>query len=385
MQPATFAILGIFISVSAQATAASPAAPAPVHDASPGGGDGVVAAEVAVPDSAADTEKPSATKPGFGGWFDLDNSLGGGAFAGNAYNNNPALSTNLYLKPSYTFKAFGQTLAVTAWENLYYADILDKNAYDTRQIDWSDLRLTLSDQNIYEIPKTGIKIGGMIRGVVPISYSSRYTSLVTAIWAGVSFSKSFYGLDLSAGVLGAKEFHRFTTAQFPCTGAQEPISASAGEAPTGGFLDAFTNGICQPGEQGAPAASGTPTAMVDNVSWDLVPYFEAQYNFTSKWNLGVTIYYFDQFAYAVPVDQYSPQVVDSNGQPVAQANGRQDSLWTIASLGYNIDDHWQLGLGLWDTALPKTPDNRAFIPWFVDPYGLATNDWTMYFDVIATY
>ncbi len=378
----TPALIALLLGLSPSAPPAATSAPTPTR----GGGDGVTA-QVTVPDTAADVEKkPAAQKPGLGGWFDFDNSLGGGAFAGNAYNNNPAFSTNLYLKPSYTFKAWGHTLALTAWQNVYYADVLDKNAFDTRQIDWSDLRLTLSDNDIWEIPKTGIKITGMVRGVAPISYQSRFDSMVTALWWGVGLSRSIWGVDIKAGVLAAKEFHRFTTAQFPCSAAgSEPISATAGEAPTGGFLDAFTNGVCQPGAQGAAADSSTPTAMIDNVSWDFVPYVDIEYNLNSHWNFGVTAYYFDQFAYAMPLDQFSAPIVDSNGNRVAQANGRQDSFWMIANLGYNIDDHWGLSLGLWDTALPKTPDNRAFLPWFIDPWGAATNDWSTYFDVVYTY
>jgi hypothetical protein len=311
--------------------------------------------------------------------------VGSGAFVANSYVNNPALSTNLYLKPAYKFQAWGQSLALTLWENLYYADILDKNALDQRQFDWSDLRITLSDEKIYEEPHTHLKLGGMIRGVAPLSYASRYNSLITTLWAGVVVSRSFYGLDLKAGLLAAKEFHRYSTAQIPCSDVtSEPVAVAPGEAPSGGFLNALANGNCQPG--GVLVGNGTtPTNFVDNISWDVVPYFDAQYSFNDKWNLGVTVYYFDQFAYSMPVDQYSTPVIDSSGNPVAQSQGRSDSLWTIASVGYTIDEHWSLGAGVWDTSLPKTTDNRSFLPWFIDPYGLATNDWTAYFDVVATF
>ncbi|MHB8420392.1 MAG: hypothetical protein ACYDCL_20155 [Myxococcales bacterium] len=361
---------------------ASPAAEGPALSAP----SGEAADAPALPDTAADAEVVPAQKPGLGGWFDLDNSLGSGAFVANPYVNNPAWSTNLYLKPSYTFKAWDQTLTFTGWENLYYATILDKNAFDQRQIDWSDLRLTLSDDKIYEEPHTHIKIGGMIRAVAPLSYGSRFDSLVTAIWAGVVVSRSVYGVDLKLGLLAAKEFHRFTTAQFPCSNSSlEPVAVTPGEAPTGGFLNAFTNGICSPGNGAASTSTTTPTTTVDNISWDVVPYFDASYNITDRWSIDVTVYYFDQFAYAIPVDQYSSQAVDSNGNLVAQSQGHVDSLWTIASTSYTFTDHWSLGLGLWDTALPKTTDNRAYLPWFVDPYALATNDWTAYLDVVFTF
>lgn len=349
------------------------------------GGGGDASDSPVIPDTATDVEITPAQKPGFGGWFDFDNSLGSGAFVANSYVNNPAWSTNLYLKPNYAFKAWGQPLTLTLWENLYYATILDKTALDQRQFDWSDLRVTLSDDKIYEEPHTHLKLGGMIRAVAPISYASRYNSMITTIWAGVTISRSFYGLDLKAGLLAGKEFHRYTTAQIPCSDVtSEPVSVAPGEAPNGGFLTALANGNCRPGAT-VVGSSTTPPNFVDNISWDVVPYFDAQYNFNDKWSVGVTVYYFDQFAYPMPVDQYSTQVIDSSGNPVAQSQGRSDSLWTIASVGYSITEHWQLGAGIWDTSLPKTTDNRSFIPWFIDPYGLATNDWTAYFDVIATF
>lgn len=353
---------------------------------------GEATAEVpVVPETAADAEVTPAAKPGLGGWFDLDNSLASGAFAANQYVNNPAWSTNFYMKPKYTFKAWDQSLTLTLWENLYYATILDKNAYDQRQFDWSDLRVTLSDDAIYVEPHSHLKLGGMIRAVAPISYASRYNSMITTLWAGVTLSRSIYGFDLKGGLLAGKEFHRYTTAEIPCGDVtSEPVSVAPGEVPQGGFLNALANGNCQPGATLSGSGTTTPTGngatnFVDNISWDVVPYFDAQYNFNDKWSLDVTVYYFDQFAYPMPVDQYSTPVIDSSGNPVAQSQGRSDSLWTIASLSYNLTEHWQLAVGLWDTSLPKTTDNRSFLPWFIDPYGLATNDWTAYFDVIATF
>jgi hypothetical protein len=376
------ALLTTGFAFSALATSSKPVPANPTSSA--GGGDGAGDSPI-IPDTATDTEVTPAAKPGFSAWVDLDNSLGSGAFVSNSYVNNPALSTNLYLKPAYKFQAWGQSLALTLWENLYYADILDKTALDQRQIDWSDLRITLSDAKIYEEPHTHLQLGGMIRAVAPISYASRYNSLITTIWAGVVVSRSLYGLDLKAGLLAGKEFHRYTTAQIPCSDiTSEPVNVAPGEAPNGGFLNALADGNCQPGST-LSGNGTTPPNFVDNISWDVVPYFDAQYNFSDKWNVGVTIYYFDQFAYPMPVDQYSTQVTDSSGNPVAQSQGRSDSLWTIASVGYSITEHWQLGAGLWDTSLPKTTDNRSFLPWFIDPYGLATNDWTAYFDVIATF
>ncbi len=373
MQLLVFALLSLSVATPAPAVA-------PSDPARAGGGDVAQSSEPELPDTAAEAEVAPPEKPGVGGNFIFDNSLGNGAFAANPYVNNPAWSTNLYLRPDYSIKVAGHTLKLQAWENLYYYSVLDKNAQDPRQVDWSDLRLTLSDAKIWEEPHTHIKIGGMIRGVAPLSYMSRFDSEITSIWAGVTVSKSFYGLDLMGGVLAAKNFFRYTTVQFPCSAVQgEPVTVLPGEGPTGSTLNVLNNGNCRSGDQAT--ANSTPA---DNVSWDLVPWFSAQYNFNDKWNLSATVYYFDQFAYPMPVDANSPQITDSNGNFVAQANGRMDSLWTIASLQYNLTDHYALGVGLWDTAAPKWNSNQGFRPWFFDP-ALAMNYTTVYFDVIATF
>lgn len=384
------ALLGLAAGFAPTALAAAPSTPpdpAKTVAASKGGGDGVApeasaATEPVVPETAADAEEAPKPKPGLGGNFIFDNSLGNGTFVSNPYANNPAWSTNLYLRPDYSFKLLGQNLKIQAWENLTYYTILDKNALDNRQVDWSDLRLTVSDANIYEEPHTHIKIGAMIRGTVPLSYQSRFDGMVTALWAGVTVSKSLFGIDLMGGVLGAKNFFRYTTAQFPCTaGGQEPVAVAPGDTPTGGFLNALTNGDCAAGGSGA----ANSTAITDNVSWNLVPWFSAQYNFSEKWNLSLTVYYFDQFFFPVPVDQNSSGIGDANGHQVAQVNGRTDSLWTIASLQYNLTDHWALATGLWDVSLPMTPDNRGLNPVFYDFLGPNQNDTTIYFDLIANY
>ena len=146
--------------------AQAPVTPAP---AQAGSGDGAAAPESVidepvVPPTADDNQKPPTEKPGFGGTFILDNDVPSGTFIGNnAYTFNPAISTNLYLRPQYTFKAWGETLRAQVWQNFYFADVLDKNAVVTRQFDWSDTRLSLYDDKIWMEPHSRIEIGGYVK------------------------------------------------------------------------------------------------------------------------------------------------------------------------------------------------------------------------------
>lgn len=373
----------------------TPATGVPLLAAPPlaGSGDGAQNPEASVaepilPPTADDDQKPPAEKPGFGGTFTFDNSVPSGTFIfNNAYTFNPAVTTNLYLRPSYTFKAWAQTLRAEVWQNFYVNDILDKNTPDTRRFDWSDMRLSIYDDKVYEEPHTKIAIGAFIRGSIPISYESQYETKITSLSAGVTLKKNIYRFNIQLGLQALKNFNRFTSAQFPCSAsAVSPVGLGPGGAPdisSTAVINGFQNGICR---------TGDPSTVVSfvNVDWALVPNGSIAYNFSDKLQLSLALYYFDEFAYPVPVDQYSTQIKDSNGNPVAAGQGRADGIWGITELSYNLDQHWGLSLGLWNAALPagvppKTADNKNFRFPFLDTYSLNSNDWNLFLDITASF
>jgi hypothetical protein len=331
-----------------------------------------------VPDSAADAEKSPGPKPGLGGSLTLDNSVQGSAFYTNPYVNNPAWTTNLYIKPDYTFNIGDQKLKFQLWETLSFTSWEDKETSTTQRFNWSDLRLTFSDAKIYEEPNTHIKLNGFIRGTIPLSQASQFATLYTQLSTGVGLKKSMYGFDFALGVQIAKNFNKYTSVQYSCgASVQEPVGIDGSGAPIIGF----ENGICRPGDT---------TSMVEgvNVSWSWGPNGTVAYHFTDKLSLSLSLYYFSAYKYPIGSSTYTSQIVDSNGNLAAQSNGHEDGFWGITDLSYAFTDHWSLDVGIWNGAggaygaPPETQSGGIPRNPFLDTYNL--NDFAMFLDITAS-
>jgi hypothetical protein len=335
-------------------------------------------ATTTVPDSAADSEKSPAPKPGLGGSFTLDNSVQGGAWYANPYLNNPAWTTNLIMKPEYAFKIGDQNLKFQLWETFSFTMWQDKETSTTQRFNWSDLRLTFVDTKIYEEPNTHIKLGGFIRGSIPLSQASQFATLYTALSTGISIKKSMYGFDFGLGVQITKNFNKYTSVQYSCADSvNEPVGIDGSGVPILGF----ENGICRPGDT-------TSAIQAVNISWSWAPNGTVAYHFTDKLSLSLSLYYLSGYNYPVQSSTYSAQTLDSNGNLAAQSQGHTDGFWGITDLSYAITDHWALDLGVWNGAgggfgapaetqsgaIPKNP--------FLDTYNL--NNFSMFFDITAS-
>ena len=166
-------------------------------------------ATTVVPDSAGDAEKSPAPKPGLGGSVTLDNSVEGSAFYTNAYINNPAWTTNLYLRPDYYVQDRRPKSEVSALGDSLVRDVAGQG--DDQHPALQLVRppgLTFSNAKIYEEPNTHIKLNGFIRGSIPLSQASQFATLYTQLSAGVGLKKSMYGFDFGLGVQIAKNFNK---------------------------------------------------------------------------------------------------------------------------------------------------------------------------------
>ena len=85
------------------------------------------------------------------------------------------------------------------------------------------------------------------------------------------------------------------------------------------------------------------------------------------------------------MNQFSPQVLSSTGNPVVSGQQYSDSLWGITSINYNLDEHWGLSAGIWNVALPKTLSGNQFRFPLLDTYAFNSNDWNLFIDVSATF
>jgi hypothetical protein len=335
-------------------------------------------ATTVVPDSAADAEKSPGAKPGLGGSFTLDNSVQGSAFYSNAYVNNPAWTTNLLLKPDYSFKVGDHKPKFQLWETLSFATWQDKTTPTTERFTWSDLRLTFSDSKLYEEPNTHIKLGGFLRGSIPLSQASQFATLYTQISTGISIKKSMYGFDFALGAGINKNFNKYTSVQYSCAqSVNQPVGIDSSGAPILGY----ENGICRPGDT---------TSMIQgvNVSWGWNANGSIAYHFTDKLSLSATLYYLVGYKYPIDASTYSSQIVDSNGNLAAQSQGHEDGFWGITDLSYALTDHWSFDLGIWNGAggaygaPPETQSGGIPRNPFLDTYNLA--NFSVFFDITAT-
>jgi hypothetical protein len=381
-------VLSVWVAVALGATVpVPPDKPATTPPAQAGSGDGATAPEATltepvVPLTADDDVKPPLPKPGFGGNFILDNSVPSGTFiVNNPYTFNPAVSTNLYLRPTFTFNIGNQSLKAEVWQSFTFADVLDKNSTLTRRFNWTDTRVSLYDSKFYEEPHTKLQFGAYVRGAIPISYQSQFATLITSVSGGVSVKKNLYRFNLQVGLSATKNFNRQTSAGFPCSASQVgPVAVVPGEAPDvsqSDVLEGFENGICQ--------AGAVTNASVVNTDWSIVPNGSVAYNFTDRLSLAVAFYYIQSYQYAQPVDQLSSPTLSSNGNPVVTGQQYTDSLWGITSINYNLDEHWGISAGVWNVALPKTLSGGQFRNPFLDTYALNSNDWNLFVDLSASF
>jgi len=332
-----------------------------------------------VPETAADAQKSPSAKPGLGGSITLDNAVQGSAFYSNAYVNNPAWTTNFLIRPDYSFKIGDQALKFQLWQTLSFVSWEDKSTSTTRRFDWSDLRVTLSDAKIYEEPNTHIKLNGFLRGSIPLSMASQFASLYTQISLGMGIKKSMYGFDFGLGAGIAKNFNKYTTAQYSCAqSSNQPVGI---DPATGQPIYGFVNGICRPGDT-------TSTIEAVNISWSWNANGSLAYHFTDKLSLSATLYYLSGYNYPVPFSSLSSQIRDSNGNFAAQNVGHVDGFWGITDLNYTITDHWAIDLGLWNGAggafgaPPETQSGAIPRNPFLDTYNLS--NFSVFFDLTAS-
>jgi len=291
-------------------------------------------------------------------------SVGTGTFVDpNSYGD---ISTGIIFAPSYAFDFKGIRLMATGRWLFSYEYTLPQNPTG-RRYNWSDLQFGLSAPRVFTERHTGVSVSPSIGLSAPISYTSQWNGSVTNLALGAGFSRSFIHDRLTVNYrLGGSHGFFIHPAVI--------VSTS-----TGGSSDANGNPIflCR--------ASDTYCASNGmNTDWTVSNTVSVDFKITEKLSVAASYWLTNTWRYAAAdgTDIYTPQAVDSSGNPVANSGmGRTDSVVTSLSANYELTRYVNLSAGTYTTSPPKTMDNQGFRNPFFDTISWASNLTTFYFSV----
>lgn len=330
-------------------------------------------AQSAVKDSAgtvtaANAKKQSWFQEKFSGSFvEAGLYVGSGSFYATGYRN-PYLSGSLYIRPRFNLGTKVQlSLNARIYQLLEFTQ--PDEPTDRRWVPL-DTWVWLSAGNLFTEKRTGIKLSGQFRIVIPSSYESVYSNLALGMALGFSLSKNFklpkdVGISLSLGAVATKNFHRHiyrgngpgdTTG---CRGLSNP--SAAGTAAIGEIATVSDTDTCG-------GSLNTSVSVVSSGSLGLS---------WKKLSFGVTLIFVSAFKYSFPKDQFTSTHAVSRGQV--------DSTWGLLSVGYDINDHFGLSLGLSSSQPAKTADNKGYrFPFFDFQSGNYANNTQVFASVAGT-
>lgn len=293
--------------------------------------------------------------------------VGSGSFYASGYRN-PYAAGYIYLRPRFNLGTkVGLALNLRLYQVLEFTQ--PDEPTDRR---WSplDVWLWLSAANLYTEPHSKIRLSGQFRLVIPSSYESVYANLALGMALGLNLSRGFklprdFGVSLSLGSVVTKNFHtKIYRGNGPddtsgCRAATSPggiATGPIGEQPTfadtdtcGGFLNTNVSVV---------------TSGSIGLSWRKVSF-------------GVTLIVVNAFKYAFPKDQYQSMN--------AVARGQSDATWGMLSLGYDVNDHLNLSLGMSSYQPVRTADQKGIrFPFFDFSSGNAANNTQVFVSMSGT-
>jgi hypothetical protein len=298
-----------------------------------------------------------------GSTAEITTYIGSGTFYTSGYHD-PYVSNAFYVRPQYDL---GTKYKLSLAGRIYIEE--EYTTPDTpngRRFNPLDSFVYLNAKNLYTMPRAKVRFFGGVRASIPISYESRYAHLVTA-------------LGVSAGASRAWEFGR-PDAQ----GKRWNLSLTWGE----GFAKAIRTSDIRgsgPGDttncrsSGPGGFVGGPGAAEDDRCGGPL---STSYSFTSslatalsrgRYSLSISLIVLNDFKYTIDEATYNMFPVEQQDEI---RTGRVDSTWGVISLGYDINDHFSLSVGLasFQPALDSTYQHLRF-PFF-DFSGANANNYT---------
>jgi hypothetical protein len=319
------------------------------------------------------TKTPTA--PANAGWqskfqgstLDAMTYIGSGTFY-TGYSARSYASVALFARPTY---ALGTRYKLSLNARIFLEEELTSPDNPTaRRFHAYDPWLWLAAANLHTFERSKIRIGGVVRTILPVSPESRYQHMVFGAGAGFSVNRLFEFGDVSdenrkwtLALTYAPVFIKYVqTSRFrgdgpgDTTGCMAPASASSGAAALGG----------EPGASDADRCGGPAN-----------PNFAVAHGFIAALSRGVwaftaTLLVSNTFKYAFPNDALTAD----NATPM----GRSDTTWGILTATYKWRKH--LGFSLGVSSLQPALDARYRYPRF--PFfdlsgGLNANNFTQLF------
>ncbi len=317
---------------------------------------------------AAAVKKQSWFQEKFAGSFvETGLYVGSGSFYASGYRN-PYASGSLYVRPRFNL---GTKVALSLNARIFQLlEFTQPDEPTARRWIPLDTWIWLSAGNLYTEKHSRIRLSGQFRVVIPSSYESIYSNLALGMALGFSLSRSFklprdVGISLSVGSVFTKNFHtQIFRGSGPndttgCRGLSNP--SVAGQAALGELASVADTDTCG-------GTLNTSFSVVSSgslgVSW-------------KKLSFGVTLLVINAFRYAFPKDQ----LTSVNAVPRGQA----DTTWGLISVGYDVNDHFNLALGLSSAQPARTADQKGYrFPFFDFQSGSYSNNTQVFVSASGT-
>jgi hypothetical protein len=343
---------------------ATPRAPAPSPSPSPSVAPRAALDPFAPTASTLASPGTSSRKP-FAVAVSIDHSVGSGTFVSSTW---AYVGAKLTVSPSYAFAFRGVNLVGSANATGAY-EYTPPNNLTGRRYDWGDIGLHLSAPSFFTEEKlTGIALSANLAATLPIALQSRWANVITSFSGGLSLSRTLGPFTLGGRVGASKTFYSSLERRLPDwlanrRDAQDKTDDRAVQVADKDPSAEALLFICRSDPNGCLISGGG----MDGVPplWALSGGVGARYapreklSFAASFSLGKT------FKYVVGVGPLSTRAVDSNGTPVADAQGQSDLM--VGSLGasYRLTDAIAVSLQMATIQAPLTADGRALrFPFF---------------------
>jgi hypothetical protein len=292
--------------------------------------------------------------------------VGTGSFYVSGYRN-PYASLAIFARPSYDLGT-KYKLAVRA-RIFLEEELTSPDTPNGRRFYPYDPWIWLAADNLHTFDRAKIKVAGVVRTVVPLSYESLYSHLVFGVGGGFSASREFefgqvndearkWSLRVSWSPVVTKYLH---TSNFrgdgpgDTSGCLAPTSAASPGAGTGG----------------PTASEGDHCGGPANTNFAISNTFGAGLS-RGKVSLFVSLYISNAFKYAFSEDLFTA----ANAVPL----GRTDTTWGIIAASYKLSPTFGLSAGV--SSLQPALDSRyryLRFPFFDLSGGANANNFTQFF------